>query len=122
MASVVFGIMNMAIRQGVTTWSLMYLAIYPVYSLIVGCLKKPLLKHFWLIILVCGLLSFMTGQLLQLPFLLVSKKVTMIYLVLGLKTSAIQGVISAISCALLFQPLYRALKRIERTSPYEKIN
>lgn len=122
LAAVVFGIMNMVVKQGVTIWSMMYLLIYPCYSLLVGFLKKWLLKHFWLCVVMTGVLSLLTGQLLQIPFLLVSKKVTLIYLVLGLKTSVIQGLLSALCCALLFHPLYRVLKKIERTNPYEKIN
>ena len=119
-ASVTFGILNMLIKQGVTPWSMMYLLIYPSYTLLVGLLKKTLLKHFSLTVILTGVLSFLTGQLLELPFLLVSKKITVLYLIAGFKTSLIQGCISAFACMLLFTPLYRVLCRIERTIPYEK--
>ena len=114
LASIVFPIINMAMRQGVTPWSLMYLVIYPCYTVLIGLLRKPLLKHFWLSVLICGFLSFLTGQLVQLPFLLVSKRITLIYLIVGLKTSLIQGAVSALACLLLFKPCYRVLKQIER--------
>ena len=76
---------------------------------------KPVLKdHVLGYSLLCGLLSFMTGQLLQLPYMLVSSKVTAFYLLAGLKTSLIQGGLSAVLCFVLFQPLRVALEKIER--------
>ncbi len=116
LAAVVFGFLNILLKQGVTPWSMMYLIIYPCYSALVGSLKKTLLKHFSLIVVLTGFLSFLTGQLLQLPFLLFSKKMTLLYLILGLKTSLIQGGLSAAACLLLFHPLFRVLQRIERKS------
>ncbi len=113
LAAVVYGFVNM-LFHGVTPWTMIYLLIYPVYTLIIyGC--RALIAHrvvLWSVL--CGFLSFLTGQLLQLPFLLVSKTVTAIYLLIGLKTSLIQGCLSAVLCFLLFQPLRDVLERIER--------
>lgn len=112
LAAIVFGIMNMALKQGVSVWSMMYCVIYPTYTLILGSIKKTCLKHLWLTVIVCGVLSFLTGQLLEIPFLLVSKTVTIYYILLGLKTSLIQGVVASISCAFLFRPLHEILMKI----------
>lgn len=114
LAAIVFGFLNMFVKQGVTPWSIMYLLVYPTYTLFVSCLKRFLIKHRGLIAPVCGFLSFLTGQLLQLPFMLVSKKITMLYIIAGLKTSLIQGAISCIACWLLFPKIYQVLTRIER--------
>lgn len=114
LAAVVFGFLNMFVKQGVTPWSMMYLLIYPSYTLLVSCLKGFLVEHRIAVAFVCGFLSFLTGQLLQLPFMLVSKKITMLYILAGLKTSLIQGMLSFIACLLLFPKIYRVLSRIER--------
>lgn len=108
----VFGIINLSV-QGVTPWSMMYVLVYPCYSLLIGWMKPYLSKHFLVMVLLCGFLSFLTGQLLQLPFLLFSKTITIVYLIIGLKTSLIQGIISGISCFICFKPIYIVLRKIE---------
>ncbi len=113
LAAVVYGFVNM-VFHGITPWTMMYLLIYPVYTLIVCGCKRWISHRVALWAILCGFLSFLTGQLLQLPFLLVSKTVTAIYLLTGLKTSLIQGCLSAVLCFLLFQPLRDVLERIER--------
>ena len=113
LAAVVYGFVNMVLN-GVTPWTFMYLLVYSSYTLIV-CALKPVLKNHligWCIL--CGMLSFLTGQLLEIPYLLISKKVTAIYLLTGLKTSLIQGGLSAVLCFLTFRPLRGVLERIER--------
>ena len=113
LAAVVYGLVNMIV-SGVTMWSMIYFFIYPVYTLIV-CKLKPLLKENVLLwSLCCGTLSFFTGQLLQIPWMLFSKRLTMIYVLTGLKTSLIQGCLSAVFCFLCFRMLSAVLKRIER--------
>ncbi|MEG0562724.1 cytochrome B [Anaerorhabdus sp.] len=112
LASFIFGMVNMLI-QGITIWSMMYVVIYPLYSLIVSTLKPLLLKNLGYMVFVCGLLSFATGQLLDLPFILFSKEVTIFYILLGLKTSIIQGCLSATMCLLIFEPCLKVLNKIE---------
>lgn len=113
LAAVVYGLVNMIVN-GVTPWSMMYLLIYPCYSLLGSCLNAAFKDHLIPWCILCAFLSFLTGQLLQLPFLLVSDKVTIFYLITGLKTSLIQGGLSAVLCFLTFRPLRDVLKRIER--------
>lgn len=114
-ASLIFALVNMLI-QGFTIWTMMYALIYPTYSFIVATLKNVLIKNRGLIIVVCGILSFMTGQLMEIPFLLFSKAATIFYIVLGLKTSIIQGCLSATMCLLIFDPCLKVLQKIERES------
>ena len=113
MGALVYGLVNMVIN-GITPWTFMYFLIYPCYTLIVIAMK-PVLKDCILgYSVLCGVLSFMTGQFLQLPYLLFSEKVTAFYLLAGLKTSVIQAGLSAVSCFVLFQPLRVVLEKIER--------
>ena len=92
----------------------MYCLIYPLYSLIVGCSRNFLNRHFFVLVFTCGFLSFLTGQLVQLPFMLISDKITLIYMLLGLKTSLIQGGMSMALCAICYKPIAAVLNHMER--------
>lgn len=120
LGAIVFSIVNLSM-QGVTPWSMMYCLIYPLYSLFIGISKPFLQKHFWLLCFLCGCLSFLTGQLVQIPFLLISKKITILYILAGLKISCIQGCLSAFCCMICYQPIYTILKKITRSTSYGKI-
>lgn len=113
LAALVFAIVNMLI-QGISIWTMMYAIIYPIYALILASSKKFLLKHRMVLVFVVSFFSFLTGQLLDLPFILFSSKVTIFYILLGLKTSLIQGALTAIEGLFLFDPLYNSLILIER--------
>lgn len=115
LASIVFAILNMFV-QGITIFSGMYLLIYPCYTTLVSSTKAHLIKHRMLLIMLTAICSFATGMLLDLPFMMFSKKVTMLYFLLGFKTSLIQGTITGIMTSFIFEPLYQVLLRIERKS------
>lgn len=112
-SSLIFALILILI-QGFTFWNGMYLVIYPLYSFIISISKNFLHKHVKLLSVICGILSFLTGQLLQLPFLLVNKNVTIYYILAGLKTSLVQGVVSGILCYLLFESLKKRIGRMIR--------
>ncbi|WP_302953038.1 cytochrome B, partial [Holdemania filiformis] len=109
--ALVFTLVNMLV-QGVSIWTFAYCLIYPVYALLFGSLKPVLRRHRWAAVALVGLCSFATGQLLDLPFILFSPKVTLIYIVLGLKTSVIQGLVSALEALFLLDPLLDRLEKI----------
>ena len=88
---------------------LSYLAIYPLYSLGVSCLRTRQMTSLQAA-LVTGCLSFLTGQLLQIPWMLFSRVLAAGYLLLGLQTSLIQGVLSVILTLCLFRPVCAVLK------------
>ena len=119
LAAFVFTIVNF-MYQGINPWTMIYVVVYPLYSLIVGLNQKFLRKHFFVTVFVCGFLSFLTGQLLQLPMILFSKKITMLYFMLGLQVSIPQGIMSAIFCFICYKPVYSALIQIKRRMNYEK--
>ncbi len=112
--SIVFGVLNILLKQGLTSWSIMYLLIYPTYSLITSFIKnKKLRNNIYFIAFIAFFFSFMTGQLVQLPYMLVAKNITYIYILIGLKTSIIQASITGIITLFLYKPLYKTLKKIE---------
>ena len=84
------------------------------YSLFIGCSRKFLNRHFLALVFTCGFLSFLTGQLVQLPFMLISEKITVIYVLMGLKTSLIQGFMSMALCAICYKPIAAVLNHMER--------
>ena len=53
--------------------------------------------------------SFLTGQLVDLPFLLLSDTVTVLYMLMGLKTSLIQGCLTFLVLLFLFEPVRKAV-------------
>lgn len=112
-ASLLFTFLNM-LFIGITPWSISYMFIYPLYTWMISVMKNKLLKYTYLIPVICGILSFLTGQLMDLSFILFSPKVTFIYILLGLKTSIIQGVLSGIICMFIYKPLMNQLEKIRK--------
>lgn len=108
LACVIFACLNM-LFLGITPWTCMYLIIYPVYALITALMRNFLNKHLLCLCLLCGFLSFLCGQLLDLPFLLFSKHITLLYWISGLKTSLIQGILSFLCCLFLYEPLSKRI-------------
>lgn len=108
MASLIFGALYL-LTMGITPWGTMYFIIYPLYSLLIGTLKPFLARHFLLLCLTTGFLSFATGQLLQLPFIIFSKEVTLLYMIMGLRVSGIQFVLSFLFMSLTYHKITKAL-------------
>lgn len=115
LSCVIFALVNM-LFLGITPWSCMYLMIYPFYAWIISCKQAFLSKHLFCLCLLCGFLSFLCGQLLDIPFLLFSKQITLLYWISGLKTSLIQGLLSYLICMLLYEPLSRRLHALQHGS------
>lgn len=111
--SLIFTLVNMFIN-GINPWNALYVVVYPTYSLIVGLNKERLKKRKIYPVILCGVFSFLTGQILQLPFLLFSKQVTILYLILGLQVSIPQGIISAVEYALIGNRLGMFLNKLQR--------
>lgn len=114
-ATLVFTMLNLLV-QGIAPWSIAYILIFTSYAFFTSMSKQFLLKHRMILVVYVGFLSFLTGQLVQIPFMLVSSKITIVYILLGLKTSLIQSTITTIATLLLFDPLYKTLLKIERQS------
>ncbi len=111
-SSIVFGVL-LIMYLGLTPWSIMYFVIYPCYSLLTNFLRPVLREKDWLLIIYGFILSCSTGLILDLPFILVSKTVTIYYILTGLKTSIIQGTLTAFEIVLIYEPLERVLFKIK---------
>ena len=107
--SFVFAISNILTKQGITFYSLMYLIIYPIYSLIISYMPKD--KN-GIKICCCFIFSILTGQLLQLPFMIFSSNITIYYIIIGLKTSIIQGVITLFISYMIYTKVKLILIKI----------
>ncbi len=110
--SVVVFSFTLLLSVGFQIYTVMYLLVYVLYSIITIAIKEYLLAHPYFKYAYIGVLSFLTGQILQLPWMLISKKATLYYMLMGLKTSLIQGGISFIFALLVFDVLYDRLKKI----------
>lgn len=112
LACVIFACLNFCFI-GITPWSCMYLLIYPGYAYLVTCMRGMFDLHPICLPIICGFFAFLSGQLLDLPFLLFSREVTILYWFMGLKTSLIQGILGFLQCVLLYDPLARQLHRLQ---------
>ena len=63
--------------------------------------------------LTAGIGSFLIGQLVDLPFILFSSTITALYLLMGLKTSLIQGFLTFLATLFLYEPVHRVLLRLK---------
>ena len=105
---------------GIATWSLMYIVIYPGFTLILLLLRKQLSGRIYLTAIFAFFMGLLIGNLVDLPFLLLSKEVTLMYVIIGFQTTLIQGAIAFMSILLLYEPLAKQLRKlIEKGEVYE---
>ena len=112
-AAALFAVLHM-LMAGITPWSIGYLIMYPIYACCFSYAGNWLLAHPRWIPLTCGIASLLAGQLMDLPFLLFSTKVTIFYIITGLKTSLIQGTLSFLATLFLWEPVVNVLKQIRQ--------
>lgn len=108
-----FGVINLFV-QGVNPWNMIYVFLYPAYTFVIGKNKVWLEKRKWAQVVLCGFFSFLTGQILQLPFILFSKQITLLYLLMGLKVSLPQGFLSGMAYGWIGHRLIDLLKQVRR--------
>ena len=98
--------------NGLTLWNVAYLLIFPLYGWIFSKSRDLLKNRLWANALLAGffLLDRPAGGS---SLLLFSKTVTILYLVMGLKTSLIQGCLTFIVTLFLWEPVTHVLKRIQ---------
>lgn len=113
LGSIIFCVLNIIINQGLNTWTIMYLIIYPTYSLIISLINNKINESNIRICIICFIFSFMTGQLLQIPYMLIEPNITIYYIIFGLKTSLIQATITSITCFSVSGVLIRTLRKIK---------
>lgn len=97
--------------HGIMFWNIAYLIIFPAYGLLFSSCRGFLSRHPGCIPFYGAFFSFLTGQLVDLPFLLLSDTVTVLYMIMGLKTSLIQGCLTFLTLLFLFEPIEKVLFR-----------
>lgn len=112
LACVLFASLHMLLH-GVLIWNIAYLLIFPAYGYLFASMKRLFKGHLLVTALAAGICSFLIGQLVDLPFILFSKTITVLYLLLGLKTSLIQGSLTFIATLFLYEPVQNVLMRIK---------
>lgn len=112
-ACVLFATIQLLLH-GIMIWNIAYLCIYPLYAWIFGKMKALFERHELLPAIIGGSLSFACGMLVDLPYLLLDKKITVMYWLMGLKTSLIQGCLTVIVIVCLYAPVKKILVQIEK--------
>ncbi len=97
---------------GLSLWSFMYIIIYPGFTLLLKALKPLLSKSVYFIAIFGFLMALLAGNLIDLPFLLFSKEITLFYVLMGFRTTLIQGGIAFLAVLFLYEPLAASLQKI----------
>ncbi|MEY8256718.1 hypothetical protein AAK706_03180 [Erysipelotrichaceae bacterium 66-17] len=100
--------------HGFMIWNMAYAVIFPLYALWFCSLKKTAEKHEWIAWAAGALAAFLLGQLVDLPFLVFGKTVTIVYILLGMKTSLIQAGVVFLEFLFLYEPMVRIMKKIAK--------
>ena len=112
-AAGIFALLQLLLH-GIMLWNIAYLIIFPTYALLFSLSRNWLRKHEGIIPFYCACFSFLCGQLVDLPFLLFDARVTMLYVLMGMKTSLIQAGLTFIAALFLYEPLFHVLTRIKK--------
>lgn len=112
-ASFLFSIL-VNILNGPQIWHLMYFLIYPFYSYVLNKNINVFEKRETLVPVFGAICSGMVGILLDIPFMLFGKYVTIYYLLSSIKTSVIQGILTYVSLTVLYKPLKKSLMKVIR--------
>jgi len=90
---------------GISMWSFMYIIIYPLFALLLKLFKKLLSKSIYYVAIFAFIMALLVGNLIDLPMLLFSKAITIAYIIIGFKTTLIQGGIAFVLILLVYEPL-----------------
>lgn len=111
-ACVLFAALHLLLH-GIMVWNIAYLLIFPTYGYLFASMKRLLKGRPTLTALIAGCFSFLIGQLVDLPFILFSQTITVFYLLLGIKTSLIQGTLTFLVTLFLYEPIQNVLQRVK---------
>jgi len=83
----------------------MYIIIYPLFALLLKLFKKLLSKSTYYVAIFAFIMALLVGNLIDLPMLLFSKAVTIAYIIIGFKTTLIQGGTAFVLILMVYEPL-----------------
>lgn len=113
LACILFASLHMLLH-GIMIWNISYLLIFPIYGFIFASMKRILQGHLTRMAVIAGIFSFLIGQLVDFPFILFSKTITVLYLLIGIKTSLIQGILTFLVTLFLYEPIHAVLCRVKK--------
>ncbi len=111
LATLVFTLLIL-LFNGLTPWNFGYLIIYNLDNYLINKFRNVFINHHLRIVLLGAIVSFSTGMLLDLSFMIFSSKLSLIVIVLGLKTSIIQAALAAIQVNYLHNSLAKVLIKV----------
>ena len=112
LSCILFSVIHLLLN-GIMIWNIAYLVIFPFYGLVFSCARGFFKDRLLLISITAGVFSCLIGQLVDLPFLLFSQMATLFYVLMGIKTSLIQGCLTFIATLFLFEPIQRVLLMVK---------
>lgn len=111
LATLVFTLLIL-LFNGLTPWNFGYLIIYNLDNYLINKFRNVFINHHLRIVLLGAIVSFSTGMLLDLSFMIFSSKLSLIVIVLGLKTSIIQAALAAVQVNYLHSSLAKVLIKV----------
>lgn len=94
---------------GVSPWSIMYLFVYGGFTWLLSLMRNWLDHNEYRVAVAGFIVALLAGNLIDLPMLLISKEVTIAYIVLGLKTTLVQGTIAFTVLLLMYRVVQKNL-------------
>lgn len=104
------------LTRGFGPWSLMYIVVFPQYTLIYYFLSK-ITKSEYIYGIVGFILSFMTGTIIELPYIFMTGmagKSLITYLILGFQVSLGNAACTLLATLFLLKPLRTLLVKVTR--------
>lgn len=103
-------------QYGLGIWTVMYLYIWPLLSLLTLLFRNIVHPLFWSIF--SGLFGFLFGALCTIPYLFIGGPAMMLtWWLSGLPWDITHGLSNFFLCLILFIPLRALLKKLKRLSP-----
>lgn len=103
------------LTKGIAPWSVMYLVVFPQYTLIYSVLKNKV-ENQYILGLVGFVLTFLCGTIIDMPYIITAGldyKALIIRLLMGFQVSLINGVVTFIATLYLLKPLQRVFHSIK---------
>lgn len=102
------------LTRGFGLWTIMYLVVFPQYTLIYAALGKKI-KSLYLLALLGFVLAFICGTLIDIPYIIAANldyKGLIIRLLLGFQVSIVNALVTFIATLFLLDPLNKLLLKL----------
>ena len=98
---------------GLGLWVIMYLYIWPLLSIVVQIFRKQKSVWFWSIL--AGIYGLLFGALCSIPYFFIGGiRTAVTWWIAGIPYDILHGISNFIICFILYYPLTKVLKKVER--------